>query len=118
MYFDIPTLRLDGVPVFARRCKSGARYVGVEALPGEASVNNACYGVLTCSSRHVSILVLVRVPPRHRRRMIDMGFEEQVLAVLDAMGGTLKADDEELAYMQEMKAKQARNTKDLVSVLD
>ncbi|CAM9802029.1 unnamed protein product [Ascophyllum nodosum] len=47
-------------------------------------------------------------------RMIDMGFEEQVLAVLDAMGGTLKADDEELAYMQEMKAKQARNTKDLV----
>lgn len=49
-------------------------------------------------------------------RMIDMGFEDQVLAVLDAMGGTLKADDEQQAYLQELRAKEARNTKDLVSV--
>lgn len=44
-----------------------------------------------------------------------MGFEDQVLAVLDAMGGTLKADNEEQAYLQELRAKEARNTKDLVS---
>lgn len=49
-------------------------------------------------------------------RMIDMGFEEQVLAVLEAMGGTLKADDAELAYQQEKKAKQAKSAKDLVRV--
>lgn len=48
-------------------------------------------------------------------RMIDMGFEEQVLAVLEAMGGTLKADDEEQAYQQEKRAKEARSAKDLVS---
>ena len=46
-----------------------------------------------------------------------MGFEDQVLAVLDAMGGTLKADNEEQAYLQELRAKEARNTKDLVSFL-
>ncbi|CAM9400317.1 unnamed protein product [Pylaiella littoralis] len=49
-------------------------------------------------------------------RMIDMGFEDQVLAVLEAMGGTLKADDAELAYKQEKKAKLARSAKDLVRV--
>ncbi|CAM9318730.1 unnamed protein product [Scytosiphon promiscuus] len=49
-------------------------------------------------------------------RMIDMGFEDQVLAVLEAMGGTLKADDAELAYQQEKKAKQAKNAADLVRV--
>ena len=40
----------------------------------------------------------------------------QVLAVLEAMGGTLKADDAELAYKQEKKAKQARSAADLVRV--
>ncbi|CAM9545263.1 unnamed protein product, partial [Ectocarpus fasciculatus] len=49
-------------------------------------------------------------------RMIDMGFEDQVLAVLEAMGGTLKADDAELAYKQEKKAKLARSAADLVRV--
>lgn len=44
-----------------------------------------------------------------------MGFEDQVLAVLDAMGGTLKAEDAEVAYKQEKKAKEARSAKDLVS---
>ncbi|CAN0081182.1 unnamed protein product, partial [Sphacelaria rigidula] len=48
--------------------------------------------------------------------MIDMGFEEQVLAVLEAMGGTLKADDEQEAYQQEKKAKAARTCQDLVRV--
>jgi len=33
-------------------------------------------------------------------RMIDMGFEPQVVAVLDAMGGTLKDEDEEVAEQQ------------------
>ncbi|CAN0341873.1 unnamed protein product, partial [Discosporangium mesarthrocarpum] len=47
-------------------------------------------------------------------RMIDMGFEEQVLAVLESMGGTLKAEDESMAYEQEKKAKAAKNVKDLV----
>ena len=40
----------------------------------------------------------------------------QVLAVLEAMGGTLKADDAELAYKQEKKAKSARSAADLVRV--
>lgn len=40
----------------------------------------------------------------------------QVLAVLEAMGGTLKADDAELAYKQEKKAKLARSAADLVRV--
>lgn len=44
-----------------------------------------------------------------------MGFEDQVLAVLEAMGGTLKADDAELAYKQERKAKESKSAKDLVS---
>jgi ATP-dependent RNA helicase DDX23/PRP28 len=33
-------------------------------------------------------------------RMIDMGFEDQVQAILDAMGGLLKSEDEDLAEMQ------------------
>lgn len=33
-------------------------------------------------------------------RMIDMGFEPQVVAVLDAMGGLLKSEDEEQAEQQ------------------
>lgn len=40
----------------------------------------------------------------------------QVLAVLEAMGGTLKADDAEVAYKQEKKAKLARSAADLVRV--
>lgn len=36
--------------------------------------------------------------------------------MLEAMGGTLKADDAELAYKQEKKAKLARSAKDLVRV--
>jgi ATP-dependent RNA helicase DDX23/PRP28 len=37
-------------------------------------------------------------------RMIDMGFEDQVIAVLDAMGGLLKSEDEELAELQVQSA--------------
>lgn len=33
-------------------------------------------------------------------RMIDMGFDEQVMEILDAMGGLLKSEDEELAELQ------------------
>lgn len=36
--------------------------------------------------------------------------------MLEAMGGTLKADDAEMAYKQEKKAKLARSAKDLVRV--
>lgn len=45
-----------------------------------------------------------------------MFLSPQVLAVLDAMGGTLKADDADLAYKQEKKAQQARTAADLVRV--
>eukprot|EP00611_Tribonema_gayanum_P031400 TRINITY_DN906_c0_g1_i6.p1 TRINITY_DN906_c0_g1~~TRINITY_DN906_c0_g1_i6.p1 ORF type:complete len:809 (-),score=338.54 TRINITY_DN906_c0_g1_i6:292-2574(-) len=38
-------------------------------------------------------------------RMIDLGFEEQVLAVLDGMGGALKSTDETEALQQEEAAK-------------
>jgi ATP-dependent RNA helicase DDX23/PRP28 len=38
-------------------------------------------------------------------RMIDLGFEEQVLAVLDGMGGALKSTDETEAMAQEEEAK-------------
>ncbi|CAM9650215.1 unnamed protein product [Chrysoparadoxa australica] len=41
-------------------------------------------------------------------RMIDMGFEEQVLTVLDGMGGTLKDEDEDVAMRQEIAAKEKR----------
>jgi ATP-dependent RNA helicase DDX23/PRP28 len=39
-------------------------------------------------------------------RMIDMGFEPQVVSVLDAMGGRLKDEDEQKAFEQEKKAAQ------------
>jgi ATP-dependent RNA helicase DDX23/PRP28 len=37
-------------------------------------------------------------------RMIDMGFEPQVVTVLDAMGGKLKDEDEQTAFQQEEQA--------------
>jgi ATP-dependent RNA helicase DDX23/PRP28 len=43
-------------------------------------------------------------------RMIDMGFEPQVVAVLDAMGGLLKSEDEEQAELQLKEAAAALAT--------
>ncbi|GMI04527.1 hypothetical protein TrVE_jg11787 [Triparma verrucosa] len=43
-------------------------------------------------------------------RMLDMGFEPQMTAILEAMSGIMKSDDEEEAYMQEMKDVEAGMT--------
>ncbi|GMI34087.1 hypothetical protein TrCOL_g1347 [Triparma columacea] len=44
-------------------------------------------------------------------RMLDMGFEPQLNAVLEAMGGLMKSDDETQAYEQELKDLRENPTK-------
>ncbi|GMH75683.1 hypothetical protein TL16_g06842 [Triparma laevis f. inornata] len=46
-------------------------------------------------------------------RMLDMGFEPQMTAILEAMSGIMKSADEQEAYLQEMKDVEAGLTSDV-----
>jgi ATP-dependent RNA helicase DDX23/PRP28 len=77
---------------------------GVEIVIGTPGRLNDCLEKHYLVLNQASYVVLDEAD-----RMIDMGFEEQVLAVLDGMGGLLKSEDEATAWEQEEEAKSGKS---------
>ena len=71
---------------------------GVHVIVGTPGRINDCIEMAYLVLNQCSFIVLDEAD-----RMIDMGFAPQMESILDAMGGTLKSENEQEAYEQEAK---------------
>lgn len=84
---------VGGQPILEQAQKLRA---GVHVIVGTPGRINDCLEMTYLVLNQCSYIVLDEAD-----RMIDMGFKPQIESILDAMGGMLKSEDEQLTYEQE-----------------